>query len=260
MQGPVVKAKHNGFTLIELLVVISIIAVLLGILLPALASSRATAKVAVCLQNQRQLLIATTNYSIDYDGNIPYGPKANPASPSNFYPATGMVTSMLSRPPGEELGAGLLLEHYLSDMPDVIFCPGADDEFDADIQLQRVGEDWAISNYYYRHGSNTQATLALPPERWADHIRMDDLGSNSNGEPIRALFIDQNFDAKGGAVFDVLKPRTNHSERVANAGFVDGHAESLPNENRRYTVDAGFFVSVADTLILRMMEWADEEG
>lgn len=253
------RAGLRGFTLIELLVVISIVAILVGILLPALASSRAAAKVAMCLQNQRQLMVATTSYSIDYNDHIPYGPQANPASPSNFYPATGMVTSMLSRPPGEELGAGLLLPSHLSDTPEVIFCPGADDEFDAQAQLERVGENWAISNYYYRHGSNTQASLALPPEQWDDHIRIDSLGHNSNGVPISVLFIDQNFDAKGGATFDVLKPRTNHNERVANAAFVDGHAESINNDNRRFTVDVGFFPSIADTLILRMMEWADEE-
>lgn len=253
------RAGLRGFTLIELLVVISIIAILVGILLPALGASRRSARVAACLSNQRQLLVAVTAYAVEYNDSIPFGPQANPASPSNFYPATGMVTSMLSRPPGEPVGAGLLLDHHLGDTPEALFCPGSDDEFDAAAQLERIGENWAISNYYYRHGSNTQASLALPPEQWDDHIRIDNLGDNANGKPIRALFIDQNFDAKGGASFDVLKPRTNHDERIANAAFVDGHAKSINNESRRYTVDVGFFPSIADTLILRMMAWADEE-
>lgn len=60
----------RGFTLIELLVVISIIAVLVGILLPALGEARRAARLAVCMSNTRQLGVATSSYAADFQDLI----------------------------------------------------------------------------------------------------------------------------------------------------------------------------------------------
>ena len=69
-----VRARARlGFTLIELLVVIGIIAVLVGLLLPALRGARNAARQLKCTSNQRQLAIAWTTYTNDYR-NFPVGP------------------------------------------------------------------------------------------------------------------------------------------------------------------------------------------
>ena len=66
------RPHPKAFTLIELLVVISIIALLVGILLPALGAARRSAQRAVCLSNQRQIGVAMMTYTTNNKGFLPY--------------------------------------------------------------------------------------------------------------------------------------------------------------------------------------------
>lgn len=65
------KQIKSGFTLIELLVVISIIALLIAILLPALGAARRSASSAECLSRVRSMSIAITAFEVDNKGLIP---------------------------------------------------------------------------------------------------------------------------------------------------------------------------------------------
>jgi prepilin-type N-terminal cleavage/methylation domain-containing protein len=63
--------RRAAFTLVELLVVIGVIALLMGILLPALSKARASANRVVCLSNVRQLYTGILMYCNDNDGWFP---------------------------------------------------------------------------------------------------------------------------------------------------------------------------------------------
>jgi len=86
--------RQQGFTLIELLVVISIIALLIAILLPALGAARRTAQSMQCLSNQRGHGIGFVGYALENKDLLPYGffSIQDASEPTGFRQADWMIT------------------------------------------------------------------------------------------------------------------------------------------------------------------------
>lgn len=75
---------RSGFTLIELLVVIAVIAILAGLVMPALAKAKGKSHRVSCLNNIKQLGIAWISYAQDHDGQLPE---------TYFFHATGAINT-----------------------------------------------------------------------------------------------------------------------------------------------------------------------
>ncbi len=91
------------------------------------------------------------------------------------------------------------------------------------------------------------------------HLKLDNLGMNRNGIPIRALAIDTIFLYPPDLAAFNVKPRTNHRQKFADFLFSDGHAVSQRNTDGSFTVDVRDYSQLRDAFnrILAVLEQAD---
>ena len=79
--------KQRRFTLIELLVVIAIIAILAALLFPVLGRAKEKTRRAVCMSNQRQIALAMSYYTLDFDQRIITGVDIPTYAPHHWAPS-----------------------------------------------------------------------------------------------------------------------------------------------------------------------------
>lgn len=155
-------ARRSGFTLIDVLVSIAVIAVLIGILLPSLASVNETARRVVCQSNIRQVGLGLIMYADDNKGMLPStvflpSPDSMAARGGPADRPQEMVTVRLSEADLPRVGSswdglGYLFSQGYVSAPKVFYCPS----HHGDAPYSRYANQWSeeggevVCNYHFR--------------------------------------------------------------------------------------------------------------
>ncbi len=126
--------KRNGFTLIELLVVISIIALLIGLLLPALSAAKRSAINAKCLTNLKSMAIASHAYGMDNEGHF---------LPGDSRYSLQVVGVGIADTVSRKHWVGYLDNYSIEDGSESLYCPMNDTD-----TLHSFGNGWPNTELY----------------------------------------------------------------------------------------------------------------
>lgn len=146
------RTTCRGFTLIELLVVISIIALLVGIMLPALAAARNAAIRSKCQQNLRQIATAIISYETD---NRRLPPHPFEMGDDDTFPASIKGPTFDARP---------LYEPYMQ--VDYFACPNVKSWKPSQSTAAMVSIDYYLTGGYYTDGGGTPSSATWDDVLW----------------------------------------------------------------------------------------------
>jgi prepilin-type N-terminal cleavage/methylation domain-containing protein len=231
--------KLRGFTLIELLVVIAIIAILAAILFPVFAQARDKARSAACLSNLKQVGLALSMYTQDYDEILPFaynfwGPGVYSVGGITYNTTNGLAPPMIYLAP------------YVKNFG-VFFCPSggktppSSGQLTYSTALQTIGWNWYVT---YVMGTYYGGFAAADPSRVGPRYFGVSLGAiespadlvmmgDTNPDRLQGAYIYPHTNAWSLTQVPPYKAKPNRHQEGDNFIFADGHAKWFRGESIR---------------------------